>query len=180
MDKIILVSHCFFNPHSVIKPKKSNTNLSSDIISYFLSLGYGFFQLPCPELTCMGKKRWAMSFEQYDTPFFKSHSQKILDPLIPQLEDYLNNDTIIAGVIGIKGSPSCATHIVSSNPDWEGIFQENIESCIKIEGDGVFIKELKIILKQLKINCPMFELPSTSISNEEKSKWIQDIKKYMI
>ena len=180
MDKIILVSHCFFNPHSVVKPKKSNTNISSEIITHFLSLGYGFFQLPCPELTCMGKKRWAMSYEQYNTPFFKSHSQKILEPLTPQLEDYLNNDTIIAGVIGIKGSPSCATHVVSSNPDWEGVFPSHVESCTKIEGSGVFIDELKSILKKLDITCPMFELPSTSISQEDKSLWIQDLKKHMI
>lgn len=179
MDKIILVSHCFFNPHSVIKPKKSNTNVSAEICSYFLSQGYGFFQLPCPELTCLGKKRWAMSLEQYDTPFFKSHSQNILKPLIPQLQDYLNNETIIAGVIGIKGSPSCATHLVSSNPNWEGIFNGKIESCTKIDGSGIFIQELQTILTALDIECPMFELPSTSISNKEKETWIQSLKENM-
>lgn len=163
----------------MIKPKKSNTNLSSDICTHFLSQGYGFFQLPCPELTCLGKKRWAMSLEQYDTPFFKSHSQKILEPLIPQLQDYLNNDTIIAGVIGIKGSPSCATHVVSSNPNWEGIFTNDIESCQKIDGSGIFIQVLQTILNNLNIDCPMFELPSTNISPKEKDTWTQSLKKHM-
>ena len=40
-----------------------------------MSEDVGVIQLPCPEATFLGMRRWGMTREQYDVPAFRRHSQ---------------------------------------------------------------------------------------------------------
>ena len=48
-------------------------------------------QLPCPEYTLYGAKRWGHVSDQFDNPFFRRHCRNLLEPIMDQLKEYVAN-----------------------------------------------------------------------------------------
>ncbi|MBO0960496.1 hypothetical protein J1P26_12400 [Neobacillus sp. MM2021_6] len=105
--KILLVSHCILNQNTVIVDEARAEGAVLSAVEWAMKEGYGFLQLPCPEFTFLGLNRPSMTYEQYNTPEYREHCRKILNPVLLQAEDYLKNDYDIIGLLGIQSSPSC-------------------------------------------------------------------------
>lgn len=159
MKKIIFVSHCILNTASkVVLYDKEEIEAEEDIRLRFVSeavkAGIQLIQLPCPEFTLYGSRRWGHVSDQFDNPFFRNHCRKILEPFILQLKEYLNNDSFeVLGIAGIDGSPSCGVDYTCKG-EWIGSFEartdldQTLNSAKMTSGNGVFIDELKKMLKE--------------------------------
>lgn len=137
--KILLVSHCILNQNTVIENEARAEGAILSATEWATKEGFGILQLPCPEFTFLGLNRPSMTYEQYNTPEYRKHCRKILDPVLNQAIEYLKNGFEIAGLLGIKGSPSC-------DPS-----------------RGIFIEELITLFAENEINLKTFwYLPNNS------------------
>ncbi len=159
MKKIIFVSHCILNTASKVvlynqREIDAEEALRLKFVSTALNNGIQIVQLPCPEFTLYGSRRWGHVSNQFDNPFFRHHSRKILEPFIEQLKEYLSNDSFqVLGIVGIDGSPSCGVDY-TCEADWYGSFegrhglQETLDSARLVNRKGIFMDVLSEMLKE--------------------------------
>ncbi|MCI9217850.1 CD3072 family TudS-related putative desulfidase [Lachnospiraceae bacterium 42-17] len=160
MKKIIFVSHCILNTASkVILYNQEEMDTEEALRKKFLQKAVAndihIIQLPCPEFTLYGAKRWGHVSDQFNNPFFRSHCRKILAPVIQQLKEYLANENWfeILGIVGVDGSPSCGVDYTCRG-NWYGSFdqrtdlEETLAGCRFEKGAGVFMTVLKEMLKE--------------------------------
>jgi len=76
--KLVLLAHCILNVNSKVVGLAQYAGALEDLVCGHIRRGSGLIQLPCPETTFLGLKRWGMTREQYDTPFYRSHCRNIL------------------------------------------------------------------------------------------------------
>ncbi|MBM4764834.1 CD3072 family TudS-related putative desulfidase [Bacillus sp. B15-48] len=121
--KILLVSHCIINQNTVIEEEARAMGAIPSALDWIKEEGFGVVQLPCPEFTFLGLDRPPMTYEEYDTFEYRSHCQKILTPVIEQLEEYRRCGYEIIGVLGIQSSPSC--------DQMRGVFMEELQKLFQ-------------------------------------------------
>lgn len=172
--RIVFVSHCMLNSFSKVK---NESKLRSEeyiknknkFLAYLIEEEIGIIQLPCPEFTLYGLKRWGHVKDQFDTPFFRNHCRRILMPFIDEMEEYLKQYDVI-GIIGIDGSPSCGVNKTCIG-NWGGELSNNdklqsvIESIKEDNTSGIFIEEFKKLLNERNINVPFEGYLPSSIEN---------------
>lgn len=171
MPKIAFISHCLLNNLSKVE---SFENKNKVLIKFLLDNDVELIQMPCPEFTLYGGRRFGQVKEQYDTPFFRKHCSVLIEPLIQQILEYKRNGHQILGVFAIKGSPSCGYLNTVSGPNWLGEIKDNSDELLKdvklIDGSGVFMEELS---KKLPDNILIIEVDEDDI--EATITKIQDI-----
>ena len=160
MKKIDFVSHCILNTASKVvlynrEDIDAEEKLRPQFLQKALDKGIQIVQLPCPEFTLYGAKRWGHVSDQFDNPFFRKHCQEILEPVIDQLKEYLNNDDRfeVLGIVGIDGSPSCGVDYTCYGNclgtfDGRTDLEETLQSIRLDKGMGVFMDVLDELLKQ--------------------------------
>ena len=157
--KILVVSHCFFNDGTKLKYEniedaKKEREQKRNFLRKMLDEGVELIQLPCPEFLLYGANRWGHVASQFDTPFYKEASKKLLEPILLQLREYQKNEDRfeLLGVVGIDGSPSCGIQYTydgnwggefSGNPN----FEQTMASIKKIEKPGIF---MEVFMNELK------------------------------
>jgi predicted secreted protein len=124
--RILIVSHCILNQNTVIEEEARAEGAVLSAVEWAMKEGYGFLQLPCPEFTFLGLNRPPMTYEQYNTPEYRTHSREILKPVLQQAEEYVKNGYELVGLLGIQSSPSC-------DPT-RGIFMEELSAMFKEKG----------------------------------------------
>ena len=160
MKQIIFVSHCILNTASKVvlyneEEIRAEEELRIRFVSEALKKGVQFVQLPCPEFTLYGSRRWGHVSDQFDNPFFRDHCRKILTPVLQQLKEYLSNPSFeVLGICGIDGSPSCGVDYTCRGPKWFGSFEartdleESLKDVFLVKKNGVFMEVLKEMLKE--------------------------------
>ena len=160
MKKVLLVSHCILNTASkVVLYNQEEIDAEDDLRLKFLEKaiknGVQIIQLPCPEFTLYGAKRWGHVSDQFDNVFFRNHCRNILKPVIDQLKEYLANEDFfeVLGIVGIDGSPSCGVDYTCTG-NWYGSFEcrtnldETLSTGALKKGPGVLMDVLKQMLKE--------------------------------
>ncbi len=176
--KILVVSHCFLNDATKLKyENKEEANKEReqkrDFLRKMLDEGVELIQLPCPEFLLYGANRWGHAASQFDTPFYKEASKKLLEPIILQLKEYQNHGDRfeLLGVVGIDGSPSCGIEFTydgnwggefSGNPN----FEETMASIERIEKPGIFMEVFMKELKNENIDIDFYTMKSISENME--------------
>ncbi|MGL4358774.1 MAG: CD3072 family TudS-related putative desulfidase [Cetobacterium sp.] len=165
--KIILISHCILNQNSVVKPYARKQEEFLKFLQNKILNNYGIIQLPCPELTIHGLKRWGHVKDQFEHPGFLEESKKLLFPILNQIENYLKNGYEIDGIYGISGSPSCGVN-TTCRADWEGEAScyeslEDIKSRVKLVSEkGIFMEVLESLLKEKNISLNFYDVDEWS------------------
>lgn len=152
--KIVVMCHCLLNSNSKIAGLAHYPGALLPVVNKHLTTGAGLLQLPCPEMTYLGLKRWGMTKDQYDTPFFRRHCRNILQPYIDQIAEYLANGYRIEQIIGVDGSPSCGVTRTCAGYCGGMIDEQNPQTAREIEGNGVFIEELSAMLRERNLSIP--------------------------
>ncbi len=158
MLKIIFVAHCILNTASKVvmyeeEEMEQEEELRLKFVTHAIEKGIQLVQLPCPEFTMYGAKRWGHVSNQFDNPFFRSHCRKILAPVIMEIKEYLScpDRFKVLGIVGIDGSPSCGVNFTCS-ADWYGSFgnrknlTDTLSSVKIVNKNGVFFEELTNML----------------------------------
>lgn len=170
VKKVILLCHCVINEKS--KVKKTEFNPPGDIkefINLLIDNEIGIIQLPCPEMTCYGLKRWGHVKEQFDTSHYRKICRELFQPYLEQIIEYISNDYKIIGLVGIEGSPTCGIYKtccgkwggeLGSNP----CLQDTLNTIILADESGIFIEEIKKILSENNISFPLIDFNKNDIA----------------
>lgn len=159
--KVVLISHCILNQNSVVKPYGKDSKDFKDLLVKLIEKNIGIIQLPCPEISIYGLKRWGHVKNQFETPHFKKQSKLMLENTLENIIEYKNNKYDILGVIGIKRSPSCG--ITSTcRGDWYGSVgskdtKKRLDSLREVNEMGVFMEILKRSLSEIDINIDFYD-----------------------
>lgn len=144
--------HCLLNSNSKILGLSFYDGALLPVVNKHLATGAGIIQLPCPEITYLGLKRWGMTREQYDTPFYRRHCIEILTPYVDQILEYIDNGYSIEGVVGVDGSPSCGVRFTCEGYCGGMIDGKRPQFFQEVPGKGVFIRELSNMLNESDIS----------------------------
>jgi predicted secreted protein len=177
--KMILLCHCILNSNSKVEGLATYGSALREIVDELISNDIGIMQLPCPELTMLGIKRWGQTKEQYDTPYYRKHCRELFKSTLEQIKNYMDNGYDIIGILGINGSPSCGVDKtcsgkwggeISGNPD----IKEMINDVLLVDGSGIFIEEIKELLQSNTIDIPIIGLNESNIDES-----LEAIKRYL-
>ncbi|MEM4203958.1 MAG: hypothetical protein QXS54_07815 [Candidatus Methanomethylicaceae archaeon] len=154
--KVAVVAHCLLNQNAKVNGFAFFPAMIKPIIEILHSKDYGILQLPCPETTFSGLRRWWYVREQYDTPGYRAHCRRILQLVIDQICEYQKEGFKVV-IIGLDGSPSCGVRFSGTSKEWGGapkIPEEQLTSYPTTSKPGVFIEELVAMIKEAGLKVP--------------------------
>ena len=153
--KIVALAHCILNANAKVAGIAQTPGAIPVIVEGLLRDGVGIVQLPCPEQTYGGCRRWGMTREQYDVPKYRKHCRALLEDVVDQMEDYLRNDYEVLGIVGVDGSPSCGVdRTCVGYPGGEIASMRLLPECSIVEGRGVFLECLMSMLQDRGVSIP--------------------------
>src|SRR5690554_3712578 len=103
--KVIFLSHCILNQNTTVKPLARAKGAFKDVIEVIMNKDIGFHQMPCPEFRHLGLNRVPLSKEEYDTKEFRILCYNLAMDTYNIINEYLESDYEIVGILGIKDSP---------------------------------------------------------------------------
>ena len=165
--KIIVVSHCILNQNCVVKPYAKKQENFLKFLKNFILNNYGFIQLPCPELSILGLKRWGHVKDQFEYPKFREECKLLLNPIIDQIKMYIDNGYNIDGIYGIKGSPSCGID-KTCRSNWEGEVScyETLDDILNrvylVSEKGIFMEIFEELLREKNIEINFCDIDDWS------------------
>ena len=140
--KVALLANCLLNQNAKVCQGANYAGPVSPVVEALRRRGYHLEQLPCPELAFAGVRRWWAVYEQYDTPAYRAHCQRLARAIAPVIERHVRRgDEVI--LIGLDGSPSSGVRFTSSNPEWGGRPDRPEDDWQIIPGRGIWIEELE-------------------------------------
>jgi predicted secreted protein len=113
------LAHCLLNANAKVGDAALCAGIFSPLVTRLRRNGWTIRQMPCPELTFTGLRRFWAVREQYDTPAYRAHCARIARAVAGQLEADLRNGGE-AVIVGIDGSPSMGIHLTASAQTWGG------------------------------------------------------------
>lgn len=163
-NRIVVVSHCILNVHSLEEGLAEYPGLEEDIVKALMEKGFSLVQLRCPETRLHGIQRLPMPKDTYDKPEIRaSYAAQARDEVL-QLREFVKNGAEIVAVVGAEASPSCGINIVGR---WkQGVpietrrFPDDVDF---VEGRGVFMEELEKALAAEGIMPKWIGVPGKSL-----------------
>jgi predicted secreted protein len=155
-NKVALVAHCLLNQNAKVNGFAFFPAMIKPLIDILHNNNFGVIQLPCPETTFSGTRRWWYVREQYDTPGYRAHCRRILDPIISQIVEYQKEGHKVV-IIGLDGSPSCGVRCSGTSKNWGGppkIPDEQMTNYPLTNKPGVFIEELTSKINEAGTKMP--------------------------
>lgn len=174
--EMVLLCHCILNCNSKVEGLSLYEGTQVELVKYLIEKGYGIIQLPCPEMSMYGIKRWGHVREQFDTPYFRKNCRKIFEPILEQIVDYTKNGYKFKALIGIDGSPSCGVNVTCSSSMWGGEVgagygkEEKVKDLNVINSKGIFIEEIQGMLKEKGIDIKFVAIDESNL--EASTKYI--------
>lgn len=121
------------------------TSVLTPIIREIINSDINIIQMPCPESLFPtleeGLNRQPLSYSHYNNDLFRQHCHTLAKNVLKQIKTLQNEGYKIVCILGIQFSPSCAIDLQYTN-----------KGNIKLS--GIFIQELKGLLKDEKISIP--------------------------
>ncbi|MFQ6123913.1 MAG: CD3072 family TudS-related putative desulfidase [Candidatus Heimdallarchaeota archaeon] len=166
--KIVVVSHCILNVHSLEDNLAIYPGLEEEVIQLLVSAEVGIYQLPCPEMNLFGISRKPLPKEAYQGLKVRTHYKSMANKVVKQLKEFIKKGYEIVAVIGAEGSPSCGIHQVGKwlthIPKNERQFPRDV---VFIEGRGVFMEELEKEMGEKDIFPVWVGIPGKSIRSTD-------------
>lgn len=148
---ICVVASCLLNANAKIKPYAVCPGVNTRVLLPWIEQGAGLLQLPCPETTFLGMKRWGMTCEQYDTQAYRDHCRAMLRAPLLEVQAYAEAGYELAAVLGVNGSPSCGVDTTCAGYTGGEVSpeaaREQGRALRMIPGRGVFMQELAAMLE---------------------------------
>lgn len=155
----IVVAHCLLDVNTKVHGLATYPAVHPHVLALLDDPAVGLIQLPCPEATYLGMRRWGMTNEQYDTPAYREHCRRILGPTMLTLEALVADGCAIEAVIGVDGSPSCGVRESCtgySGGEIERLLATGaVPTAQRSPGPGVFMEVFSSLLEQAGI-APVF------------------------
>ena len=167
MHSILVISHCILNCAAKVEQDESllaeEYAVRAKLLRTALDYNVQLLQLPCPEVSLFGTRRWGHVKDQFDFPYFRQACRTMLEPLMLQLEDYCANPERfeVIGIVSVEGSPSCG-HMLTCRGTWGGELdkdseshQQMIDTLTMAPEPGVFMEEVARMLEERQLDVPI-------------------------
>jgi len=161
--KIVVVSHCILNVHSLEDNLAIYPGLEKEVIELLVKKGAGIYQIPCPEIELSGIFRKALPKESYEHPKIRKAYHQLAEKIASTLNWYVRKGYKIKAVLGAEGSPTCGIELVGKwkeNVKKKREFPRDIEF---VSGMGVFVEEFKSSLANINVHPEWIGIPGKSI-----------------
>lgn len=185
MEKVLFVAHCVLNTASKVvmdenEDMQKEAALRKRLLKMAVEKDIQFIQLPCPEFTLYGSKRWGHVSDQFDNGFFRKHCKSLLELPLMEMEEYLANPDRfgVLGFVGIEGSPSCGVNLTCTGP-WGSSkstgqeWAEIVDQCRMVNKPGVLIQVLIEELNKRGIDIPIYGLNGRDLEEIENNIYVQ-------
>ncbi len=146
--RIVVVAHCHLNANTKVLRLACYPGVRKEVIAPLVAGGAGIVQLPCPEASFLGMRRWGMTVEQYDTPAYRRHCRGILRTTVDTLRTLADDGCVIGTVLGVEGSPSCGVETTCGGYAGGELEGASGQDAARIPGRGVFVDELRTMLAE--------------------------------
>ncbi len=168
--KIVVVSHCLLNVHSLEDGLAEYRGCEEELISSLVEEGVGIFQLPCPEMAISHISRLPLPKDSYDNPEIREKYRELAQTVASTLSQFTSKGYRIVAVVGAEASPTCGISVVGrwKDPGRRGKFPEDVEF---VEGMGVFMEELKGELERRNIRTNWVGLPGKTLKNIDPDRF---------
>ena len=156
--KVAFIANCILNQNAKVNGFAFFPDFIFEMIEVLHKHNFGLCQFPCPETSYAGMRRWWYVREQYDTPGFRRHCQRILESVLDQLEAYDQAGYKIA-IVGLDGSPSCGVSVSGTSQEWGGppkISDEDMGNYPTTDRPGVFMEEVFKGIEQRGMEIPKY------------------------
>jgi predicted secreted protein len=161
--RVIFLSHCFLNQNAKVRGIAKYPGVHKPLIDLLTQHDVGIFQMPCPEMSYLGPMRWGYVKDQYNTPMFRRHCEKIAQQVLDQAVEYRRAHYELVSFIMVDGSPVCGLNRtaqpIQETDQWGGMVWYIPEQHFAPER-GVFCEILQaMIQKQGLSDIPFVGLP---------------------
>jgi predicted secreted protein len=142
MTTVCYLAHCLLNANAKVDEGARCAGLYSPVVDVLRRYGCIIRQMPCPELGFAGTRRFWAVREQYDTPAFRAHCQRLAAPVAAQIRADLQRQARVV-IVGIDGSPSMGVQLTASSREWGGRPDKpRDEDYPVVPGAGIFTETL--------------------------------------
>ncbi|GAB7023036.1 CD3072 family TudS-related putative desulfidase [Salidesulfovibrio brasiliensis] len=158
--KICVVANCLLNANAKIQPYAFYPGANRTVIEPLLRDDVGLIQLPCPETSYLGMRRWGVTKEQLDTLAHREHCESILRAPLLEMLAYTDAGYEIESILGINGSPSCGVEMTCTGycggeiPQDADVLAKQQEQLRMTPGRGVFMDMLAEMLERHALKIP--------------------------
>jgi predicted secreted protein len=159
--RVVVLAHCHLNVNTKVHGLACYAGVRTDVVGPIIERGAGIVQLPCPEATFLGMRRWGMTVEQYDTPAYRRHCREILAPVVDTLSALAEDGCVIEAVLGVEGSPSCGVTTTCAGYAGGELEDAADQEAARVPGRGVFFGELRAMLQDAGLG----DVPITGIED---------------
>lgn len=154
--KIIFVSSCLLNTNNKVRGLGRYPGLCKDVFDTLYDNDLGIQQMDCPETLFIGIQRWWYTRNLYDSRGFRDHCRELAKKVVTYMEEYARVGYKVVGVLGCDGSPTCGVSITAESQEWGGSPVTLSFNDAIIQGEGVYIQELKAEIEARGLEVPPF------------------------
>lgn len=161
--KLVVTAHCILNQNSVVVPYAREMKTFKPFLEKCLEENIGILQLPCPERSVYGLKRWGHVKDQFEHPGFINPAKEALSYFVDEIREYLDNGYEFLGIYGIQGSPSCGVNLTCRG-NWCGEASnyknlEDIKSRVSMVNEmGLYMEIFKELLREKGIDLKFLDI----------------------
>ncbi|MFQ6039198.1 MAG: hypothetical protein ACE5LV_11345, partial [Candidatus Aminicenantales bacterium] len=105
--RIVLVSHCLLNVHSLEDGLALYPGLEEDLFRILIEKGVGIVQMPCPEIEVFGILRKPLPRESYEHEKIQMRYKELASSVCEQIMAFTRKNYGIVAVLGAEASPTC-------------------------------------------------------------------------
>jgi len=152
---VVVLAHCHLNVNTKVHGLAEYGGVRAEVLEPLIAAGHGIVQLPCPEASFLGMKRWGMTREQYDTPAYRRHCRSILGPVVDTLVALAEDGCRIESVLGVDGSPTCGVNSTCfgySGGEIATLLEKGPPGCFEAPGRGVLMEVLGSMLDEVGLS----------------------------
>ena len=157
-NKFVLIPFCLmsqaFQAEGIVR--HGWRGVIKPIMQELIDQDINIIQMPCPESLYggyeQGLKRKPKGIKDYNNEEFRSHCNKIAVETINMIKAMRINGYEVIAILGIEYSPSCSVKIQYTN---KGTIQQ----------PGIFVEELKRMLKMENIEIPFVSINRRGIKS---------------
>lgn len=152
--KVIFVSSCLLNTNNKVKGLARYPGMCKEVFDTLHANDLGIQQMDCPETLFLGIQRWWYTKNLYDSRGFRNHCRELAERVVTYMEEYKREGYKTVGILSCDGSPTCGVTITSWDKNWGGSPVELNYNDAIIEGEGVYIEELKEAILDRGLEIP--------------------------
>lgn len=169
--KTVFVSSCLMNTNNKVQGLARYSGMCKEVFDELNKYGLGINQMPCPETLYLGIQRWWATKNLYDNVGFRSHCRKLAAQMVDYMVCYEQVGYETVAILSCDGSPTCGVSITSFDTEWGGCPSDLSYNDAIVEGEGVFIEELKSEMISRNVTIP----PIYGLSLDDESADMETI-----